>query len=122
MSRRLDDLEPVFRARCFELIARCAEAGLPVMIIDTLRSAKQQADNVARGASWVAHSKHEDGLAIDLCPYVFWKLHGPNKLNWDADSDQWRIMGQIGVELGLVWGGNWKQRDMGHFEAPEFKA
>ena len=44
------------------------------------------------------------------------ELHGPEKLQWDADDEIWHRIGEIGESLGLRWGGRWKQRDMGHFE------
>ena len=37
MSRALDDLDARFRPLAVELLARCAEAGVPVLIVDTLR-------------------------------------------------------------------------------------
>jgi len=123
MNRSLDDLDPRFREVAMALIARCTEAEIPVRIIDTRRTAEEHADNLRRGASWTAHSKHLDGLAIDICPYESYVLHGANKLDWNADDPVWQEIGQIGEELGLVWGGRWKQKDLGHFEmAAEAKA
>lgn len=116
MSRRLDDLDPRFRPLAFELLARFTEAGIAVMIIDTLRTQKEHEANLAKGVSWTTHSKHLDGLAIDVCPYQEYLNTGPDKLAWDVANPQWASMGRIGEELGLRWGGRWKQRDLGHFE------
>lgn len=116
MSRKLDDLSARFRPLAFELLARLTEQGLVVMIIDTLRTRAEQEQNIARGVSWTLNSKHLTGDAIDLCPYQQWQQYGPKKLNWDASDPAWAAMGRIGEELGLVWGGRWKQRDLGHFE------
>lgn len=116
MSRALDDLAPVFRPLAVELLARLAEAGILVMIIDTLRTDAEQADAIARGVSWVTHSKHQDGLAIDICPFDTWSLHGADKLRWDASDPVWERIGLIGEKLDLVWGGRWRQKDLGHFE------
>jgi peptidoglycan L-alanyl-D-glutamate endopeptidase CwlK len=99
-----------------ELLARCVEAGLYVAVVDTLRTVKEQEDNIAKGVSWTLNSKHLTGDAIDICPYLNWELHGPDKLQWDADDDVWQKIGVIGESLGLRWGGRWKQKDMGHFE------
>lgn len=38
MSRALNDLHPKFKPIAMELLARITEAGIPVMIIDTLRT------------------------------------------------------------------------------------
>lgn len=118
MDRRLDSLDPVFRPLAIELLARLTEAGIPVCIVQTLRTPEEHAANLAAGRSWVNHSKHLDGLAIDLCPFETYHANGPDKLNWDADAVEWEQMGMIGEACGLTWGGRWKQRDMGHFEIP----
>jgi peptidoglycan L-alanyl-D-glutamate endopeptidase CwlK len=116
MSRRLDDLDPRFRPLAIELLAGCVEAGIPVMIIDTLRTPEEHRANLATGVSWTKHSKHLDGLAIDICPYDTYQLHGPDKLQWNAGDPVWQKIGAIGESLGLRWGGRWKQKDVGHFD------
>lgn len=118
MSRKLNDLEPEFRRTAVELIARIVEAGIAVMIVDTLRTPEEHAANLAKGVSWTKHSLHLIGRAIDLAPYEQYQLHGPDKLNWNADDPIWLQMGKIGESMGLVWGGRWQQKDMGHFEPP----
>lgn len=115
-SRRLNDLDARFKPLAIELLARCAEAGIPVMIIETRRSEAEHQANLAKGVSWTAHSLHIDGLAIDICPYYQYTLHGASKLQWDGSDPAWTTIGQIGEQLGLRWGGRWKQKDLGHFE------
>jgi len=119
MSRALDDLAPSFRPLAFELLARCVEAGIPVLVVDTLRTDAEQAINIARKASWVVRSRHQDGLAIDIVPYSVFDAHGADKLMWNAGDPIWQKVGALGEALGLRWGGRWKQRDMGHFEIVE---
>lgn len=122
MSRKLDDLDPVFKPFAMELIARCVEAGIAVMIVETARTQEEHLVQVAAGVSWTEHSKHvpadnlHGALAIDLAPYETYQLHGPDKLKWDGSDPAWQIMGVIGERLGLRWGGRWQQKDMGHFE------
>ena len=116
MSRRLDDLSPRFRPLAVELLARLTEAGIPVMVIDTLRTPEEHAANLAKGVSWTTRSKHLDGDAIDICPWAVYDVAGPDKLLWDAGHPVWARIGAIGESLGLRWGGRWKQKDMGHFE------
>lgn len=123
MSRALSDLDPRFRPFAFELIARLVERNLLVIIVCTGRTAAEQALAVKSGRSQVAHSKHQDGLAIDLAPWDTWMAHGSNKVAWEHDNPAWRIMGEIGEGLGLRWGGRFKPVgvdgvgwDPGHFE------
>ena len=101
-----------------QLLARCVEAGIMVMIVDTLRTPEEQAANVAKGVSWTTKSKHLTGDAIDICPYDTYALHGPDKLQWDGSNPAWRQIGAIGESLGLKWGviKNGEQIDPGHFE------
>lgn len=116
MNRSLDSLDPRFKPLAMALIARCVEAGILVMIINTRRTEAEQADAIARGVSWVKRSKHQDGLAIDLCPYDVWQLDGGDKLMWQADHPVWAKIGRIGEGLGLRWGGRWTTPDLGHLE------
>lgn len=116
MSRKLDDLSPRFRPLAFELLARLTEAGIPVMVIDTLRTPEEHAANLAKGVSWTTRSKHLDGDAIDICPFAIFDVAGPDKLLWDSGHPVWSKIGPIGEALGLRWGGRWAQKDMGHFE------
>ena len=118
MSRKLDDLSLRFRPLAVELLARLTEAGICVMVVDTLRTPAEHQQNLANGTSWTARSKHLTGDAIDLCPYAIYDVNGPDKLNWDAGHPIWKRIGEIGESLGLRWGGRWQKRDMGHFEMP----
>ena len=118
MSRQLDDLSPRFRPLAMQLLARLVEAGIAVMVIDTLRTPEEHQANLANGTSWTPRSKHLDGDAIDICPFIIYDVNGADKLNWDAGHPVWKKIGAIGEGLGLKWGGRWKQKDMGHFEYP----
>jgi len=119
MSRALNDLDPRFRPLAVEALAQIVEHGIAVMIICTGRTAAEQAIAITTGHSWVEHSKHQDGLAIDLCPFETYALHGPDKLQWKEDDPAWQMIGKIGEALGLRWGGRWVQKDLGHLEFVE---
>ncbi len=123
MDTHLDSLDPVFKPIAMALLARLTEARIAVLIVNTRRTDAEQAGAVAAGNSWVTHSKHQDGLAIDLAPYEIWALHGPDKALWDTRDEVWRRMGMIGEQLGLRWGGRFTPlnsigvgKDPGHFE------
>src|SRR6266480_2047531 len=112
-DRKLDDLDPVFKPKAIELIARCAESGIAVMVVETFRTEAQHQEDLAAGRSLILRSKHQDRKAIDLAPYETYQLHGADKINWDAGSgpdtvkEPWATMGKIGEALGLGWGGRW---------------
>jgi peptidoglycan L-alanyl-D-glutamate endopeptidase CwlK len=128
MSRKLSDLSTRFRPLAVELIARCTEAQIPLMILDTLRTEAEQEENIKKGVSWTKNTKHLPQApemraeAIDVVPYAMYQLNGPDKLQWDANDPVWEKIGKIGESLGMVWGGRWKKRDMGHFQGPWTKA
>lgn len=133
MSRALDDLCPLVRDEMVELIARATEARIPALILDTLRTEAEQRINLANGSSKTANSLHlpqtkcrECGPyggkshAIDIAPYKVYKLHGPDKLEWDADDPVWQRLGKIGKAIGLRWGGDFTNFfDGSHFESRE---
>lgn len=132
--RDLDLLHPDFRSVVDRFLARCVEAQIMVMVVETWRSQEAHEQDVKNKRSWVKKSKHQqtilslveyDGrpvevpasLAIDIAPYDQYQLHGPDKLKWDAKDPVWKKLGKIGESLGLKWGGRWKRRDMAHFQA-----
>ncbi len=131
--RDMDLLHPDFRILADRLLTKCVEAGLMVMVIETWRSQEAHEEDLRKRRSWANRSKHQNAairqgenglrsvpaaLAIDVAPYEVYKLHGPDKLEWDAEDPVWQKIGEIGESLGMVWGGRWKMRDMGHFQAP----
>jgi peptidoglycan L-alanyl-D-glutamate endopeptidase CwlK len=116
MSRALDDLSPRFKPLAMELVARCVEARIPVVIVDTLRTLDEQKQHLLHGRSWTLHSLHLTGDAIDICPYSVYDAHGDDKLLWDVGDPIWAKLAAIGRGLGLRCGYDWKQKDAGHFE------
>lgn len=110
MGRKLAELSPEFRPLAVELLARLAEAQIPVLIVTTGRSAAEQAEAVRLGRSKVARSRHQDGMAIDLVPFEVFQLHGPDKVTWNLQDPVWWKIGAIVESLGLRWGGRfgWK--------------
>lgn len=138
--RGLNLLHPDFRLVVDRFLARCVEAGIMVMVVETYRSQEAHEEDVKNGRSWVEKSKHQNttkrtipgdarvdiptrlvnlpaSLAIDVAPYDQYQLYGADKLQWNADDPVWQRLGEIGESLGLKWGGRWKRRDMAHFQA-----
>lgn len=63
-----------------------------------------------RAATWTLESKHLRGEAVDIVPTK------EGKYWWNAPSEVWKRMGEIGETHGLTWGGRWKNADCPHFE------
>ena len=128
-SKSFEDLDKRFRPLAITLVDQCKAAGVPVTVIDTLRSMQEQADAVKHGNSWTMRSKHlpqpPDGksLAIDVCPTALLKTK-----NWSPMHPSWWVVAKIGVALGLRCGMDWHDKglppigttraswDPGHFE------
>ena len=133
MSRSLDDLSSRFRPHAVMVLARLVERGIPVMIVDTLRTVDEQAKYVKNGTSTTMLSRHlprrlrmtlvqgdpdaEKSDAMDIAPYEIYAMHGSNKLQWNTDDPVWQVIGEIVEAEGLRWGGRWhKPYDPGHME------
>lgn len=120
MSRRIDDLDPRFRATALELLGRLMERKCYVVVVDTLRTAEEQAEYVKKKVSMVARSKHQDGLAMDVVPVSQYLAQpgGPMmKVTWSSTAPEWQVIGEEAEKLGLRWGGRWKvPHDPGHVE------
>src|SRR3546814_6941737 len=73
-------------------------------VFDGIRSVKEQQQHVANGTSQTMKSKHLDGLAVDLVPWV-----GKPVWEWDRIYPIAFAMDQAGNESGLEsknrWGG-----------------
>ena len=123
-SRKLDDLDSRLKPIVFELLSRCIEVQIPLLIYGTLRDKEQQKHNIEMKVSWTMNSKHlpqspeGKSLAIDIVPFEIFQLHGPDKLNWNEKDPVWKKIGAIGESLGLKWGVIIKgqRKDLGHFE------
>src|SRR5712691_19316 len=131
MDRALDSLSSDFEPVIFQVLARLVERQIAVLIVQTSRTADEQQANLINGTSHIRLSKHlprklrglkfgvlndEKADAIDLCPYVLYELHGPDKLAWSNTEPAWQVIGEIGERLGLRWGGRWGIADLGHLE------
>ena len=75
-------------------------------ILDTrARRTKQLVDE---GFSWTLNSKHLSGLAVDFMII--------EKGQTVFESAIYGMMGTYWEDMGGIWGGNWKKRDVFHFE------
>lgn len=126
MSTALDDLDPAFRPRAHALLARLVEARIPVVITYTRRTQEAQDLAVATGHSEVMHSRHQDGMAMDVAPIRSFENAHVVELQWNGTDPRWQRIGVFAEALGLRWGGRFGERppgagngwDKGHVEVP----
>ncbi|MDX1344065.1 MAG: M15 family metallopeptidase [Reinekea sp.] len=84
---------------------------------DGLRTLEEQKELVKKGASTTLNSKHIDGLAVDLVPYI------NGKLRWEwvpiyQIAEAVRFAAQE-LDVSLRWGGNWDIPFTASTDAPE---
>jgi len=88
------------------------------MVISTRRTEEEQRALVAVGKSLTYDSKHLRGLALDVCLFDQYQLHGPDRLQWTSDPT-WDVIGDVADQLHLRWGGRFRTLyDPGHVEMP----
>lgn len=77
------------------------------MVFDGIRSVEEQRRHVANGTSKTMKSKHLDGLAVDLVPWI----NGKPTWDWDGCYKIAYAMDQAATRLNcadrIVWGGAW---------------
>ncbi|HET7832248.1 MAG TPA: M15 family metallopeptidase [Gallionella sp.] len=110
----LPEVQPLARA----LVQKAALNGIRIKIISGLRTYAEQDALYAQGrtshGSIVTNAKggysnHNFGIAFDVGIF-----EGASYL---GDSPKYKAVGVLGMELGLEWGGNWKNMvDEPHFQ------
>jgi peptidoglycan L-alanyl-D-glutamate endopeptidase CwlK len=122
-SRSLDDLLPPVAERAHQMLALCAERGIDLLITCTYRDFEEQTYLYAQGrtrpgtiVTWAraGDSWHNWHRAFDVVPMRYgkpvWSVRG-------HDKELWTQLGEIGVSVGLEWGGNWARHpDYPHFQ------
>ena len=104
-SRDIADLRADVRANCIIFIDLCKQAGLPVLITETVRDDEYQRYLAANGyaskkATRPTFHGVKAGLAFDICKNV--KGHEYDDLSFFDKC------GQIAKQVGFSWGGDWK--------------
>lgn len=113
-SRDISYLRPDVRANAQMFLYLCKEAGLNVLITETVRDEEYQRMLVSKGyasKNAIRPSFHsvKAGLAFDICKNV--KGHEYDDLTFFMKC------GQIGKQVGFSWGGDWKSfPDKPHFQ------
>lgn len=117
-ARSLKELQGVHPQLARALITYAADPActFTFIITDGLRTEKEQAVLVTRGASQTLNSKHLTGRAVDICILLNGKARWEFELYkaFARDFRHWTLKHH---NLDLTWGGDWKRfRDGPHFE------
>ena len=86
-------------------------------IIEGLRTLERQKQMVASGASKTLNSRHLDGHAVDIAPYV----GGEIRWDWPLYYKLAKAMKAAAKEVGvpIEWGGDWiRFKDGPHWQLP----
>lgn len=118
-SRKLEDLHPHVQKLAEELLSKCEAEGINLIVTSTFRDLESQASLYAQGRTApgkkVTNAKPGDSwhnwkCAFDVVPVV------NGKAIWN-DEATWKRVGEIGVNIGLEWAGNWKTfKEYPHFQ------
>lgn len=116
---KLELLKPKVRGLAERLINECKNLGYQITITQTLRTIEEQDALYAQGRTKPGnivtkakggYSLHNFGIAFDICPII------NGKAAWD-DTALFKKIGEVGVSLGLEWGGTWANfPDLPHFQ------
>ena len=119
VTRDLGELAPKFREAVERAIAACNAAGLDATVYETFRSPELQAAYFARGRTEVPphatvtnaqsnlFSWHGYGLAVDVIS---------RKEGWGPAEGWFTQVAEHFRAAGCRWGGEWKMKDLPHFQ------
>lgn len=122
-SRSLDELLLPVKERALCMLSKCKAAGIDLLVTSTYRDFETQTRLFAQGrglpgqiVTWAraGDSWHNWKRAFDVVPMrngkPVWSVRG-------HDKDIWLMVGEIGVDCGLEWGGNFPRHpDYPHFQ------
>lgn len=125
VHRDLDLLAPRFREAVEAAIAECNELGLDAYVYEGYRTRQLQEAYYQRGrtekppkrpvtnARSNLYSWHGYGLAVD----VISREH-----RWNRPFEWWAEVASVFRRHGCDWGGDWRQKDLPHFQWGRLKA
>ncbi len=116
---KLELLKPKVKELAEKLINECKQQGHQIVVTQTLRTIEEQDALYAQGRTKPenivtkakgGYSLHNFGVAFDICPIV------NRKAEWN-DNELFKKIGEIGMKIGLEWGGTWTSfLDLPHFQ------
>lgn len=100
----LENLAPNTRKAAYKWYQYCLDRGIEILITETIRDAKTQQANVAKGVSQTLRSYHLVGQALDFVP-----VNPDGSVNYNAyGRTDIKACIEYAKSLGFGWGGDWK--------------
>lgn len=113
-NRDIKSLQPIAQMACELFLSECKKRNIPIFITETHRSQARQNYLYEQGrtrpgniVTWTKSSNHTGGYAWDIA------VNPPHDL---YDSSIIAKAGAVAKELGIEWGGAWKEKDTPHFQ------
>lgn len=113
-NRDIKSLQPIAQKACKLFLDTCKERNIPIFITETHRSQERQNYLYEQGrtrpgqiVTWTRSSNHTGGYAWDIA------VNPPHDL---YDAKIIAKAGAVAKELGIEWGGTWKEKDTPHFQ------
>lgn len=96
----------------FQFLNLCKERELNIRVFETWRPALRQSELYKAGTTAASawRSLHQYGLAFDVAFYT-----PETRWSWQGD---WKLVGNLGKQAGLDWGGDFTHKDNVHFQYP----
>ena len=116
-TTKLNELQESVRPLALNLLRLAADQGIQLRVVSVYRSPDQQQalKDSGRGVTNAGAllSYHNHRLAFDVVPTEYISLP-----DWNPTGALWSKIGLIGKSVGLEWGGDWKKKDLPHFQLP----
>ena len=113
-NRDINSLQPVAQKAARLFLDTCKARGIDIFVTEYHRSQARQNYLYEQGrtrpgkiVTWTKNSNHTSGYAWDIA------VNPPNAL---YDANIIARAGQVAKELGIEWGGDWKEKDTPHFQ------
>ena len=114
-TAKINELQESVRPLAQNLLRLAADQGIQLKIVSAYRSPSQQQALLDSGRgvtnAGALLSYHNHRLAFDVVPTELLSLP-----DWNPASPLWAKVGAIGKSVGLEWGGDWKKKDLPHFQ------
>jgi peptidoglycan L-alanyl-D-glutamate endopeptidase CwlK len=114
-SAKINELQESVRPLAQNLLRLAADQGIQLKIVSAYRSPSQQQALLDSGRgvtnAGALLSYHNHRLAFDVVPTEYLSLP-----DWNPAGPLWAKIGSIGKSVGLEWGGDWKKKDLPHFQ------